>query len=399
MNTDFTAPSRDTGFPRYMGRDLCLIECPQPDMKELFMTFLPVVGPTPESIDQLYERITELIANLGAEVVNERCYASTDHYPEISEIRARSYAARRLQEQGTLSFIGAVPVAGGPVAGIQVWAIQSAEKPGVRTMYLNSRAVGRKFTYDGISYGSIASLAPVMQGTSTPSRGAEAAAMFREAAQVLAGYGFSYRDVARTWIYIPRLLSWYDEFNAARREVFEEVGLVGGEQAFWLPASTGIQGRSPLGHECMMDLLAVTGREDRRVCMQMVASPLQCEAYDYGSFFSRAVELRSRATSRVFVSGTASIDAQGATVHSDEPLEQIRFTLRVVRELLATRGHSYAHVSHCVAFLKKAEYMPAFEQATREVGFDSRLVIPTVADVCRDDLLFEIEVMTIRPLG
>jgi len=222
--------------------------------------------------------------------------------------------------------------------------------------------------------------------------------MFRQAAQVLSGYGFNYRDVARTWIYLPRLLSWYDEFNAARQEVFQEVGLIGGDQALWLPASTGIQGHSPLGHECMMDLLAVAGREDGRVRMQMVESPLQCEAYDYGSFFSRAVELRDRTTSRVYVSGTASIDGQGLTVHHDDPLEQIRFTLRVVRELLATRGHSFSHVSHCVAFLKEAQYAPAFEQATREAGFDPRVVVPTVADVCRDDLLFEIDATAVLPV-
>ncbi len=398
MKSEFAGCDSDSGFPRYMGRDLCVMECPQPEMKELFMTFLPVAGTTPESTEQIYDRITELVANLGAEVVNERCYAVTDRYAEIADVRSRSYAARGLEEQGTLSFIGAVPVAGGAVAGIQVWAIQSAEKPGVRTMYLGSKAVGRKFTYQGVSYGSVASLGPVMNGTPRTSRHAEAASMFRQAGQVLSGYGFSYRDVARTWIYLPRLLSWYGELNAARREVFREVGLIGGDQSLWLPASTGIQGHSPLGHECMMDLLAVAGREDGRVRMQMLESPLQCEAYDYGSFFSRAVELRDCTTSRVYVSGTASIDRQGLTVHRDNPLAQIRFTLQVVRELLATRGHSFSHVSHCVAFLKKAAYAPAFEQATGEAGFDPRVVVPTVADVCRDDLLFEIEVMTIRPL-
>ena len=398
MTTDFTARQMNNIFPRYLGRDLCVMECPQPDMKELFMTFLPVAGAVTESIEQIYDRITELVANLGAEVVNERCYAIKERYGEIADIRSRFFASRGLEEQGTLSFIGAVPLGDGPIAGIQVWAVQSAEKPGVRTMYLDSLPVGRKFTYQGVSYGSVASLGPIMNGKGTPSRQAEAASMFRHAGQVLSGYGFTYRDVARTWIYLPRLLSWYDEFNSARREVFQEVGLIGGSEGLWLPASTGIQGRSPRDHECMMDLLAVAGREQGRVRMQMLESPLQCEAYDYGSSFSRAVELRDSATSRVYVSGTASIDREGRTVHHDDPIEQIRFTIEVVRKLLATRHHDFSHVSQCVAFLKKAEYAQAFEQATAEAGFDPRVVVPTVADVCRGDLLFEIEVMTVRPL-
>jgi enamine deaminase RidA (YjgF/YER057c/UK114 family) len=222
--------------------------------------------------------------------------------------------------------------------------------------------------------------------------------MFREANRTLESSGFRFRDVARTWIYLPQLLDWYDEFNAARAQSYQEFGLLDGRRPVWLPASTGIQGASPLGHECMLDLLAVARTDGARADMEMLASPLQCEAYEYGSMFSRAVEVRDESVSRIFVSGTASIDRVGVTVHVGDCAAQVRCTLATVRELLAARGHDLGDVTHCVAFLKNRDHADEFRVTAADMGLDPGIAIQTVADVCRHDLLFELEVTAVRPL-
>jgi len=337
-----------------------------------------------------------MLSKLGAEVVSERCYGETSLFPEVREARSQSYKQHGLEYEGSLSFIGGTPTGKQALAGVQLWAIAAADGPAVRTMKVDGQEVGRKFSHRGVGYASVASVEPSAEGHKSSSLKEHAASMFREAARILNSYGLSYRDVARTWIYLPQLLSWYDDFNLARREVYGELGLCGGSGQFWVPASTGIQGCSPRGRECMMDLLAVSGRPDSAPRLEMLNSPLQCEAYDYGSCFSRAVELKDESVSRIFVSGTASIDRQGNTVFKDDPRGQIRFTLQVLKELIGTRFHTLEDTAHCVAFLKNCEYSEAFREIAEEEGLDARVVVQTVADVCRNDLLFEVEALTVK---
>lgn len=223
--------------------------------------------------------------------------------------------------------------------------------------------------------------------------------MFEEANRVLTAHELTYRDVARTWIYLPKLLSWYNEFNSTRRDFYRELGLMDGQKPAWLPASTGIQGDCPLGRECMMDFLAVSPREGSTLEMEMLVSPRQCNAFKYGSSFSRAVELKDESVSRIYVSGTASIDEQGRTAHIGDFEKQVRHTLQAVRELLASRGHSFSDIAHCVAFLKHREDCDEFPRIAEEEGLDYSVVIPTAADICRDQLLFELEVMTVKASG
>ena len=65
--------------------------------------------------------------------------------------------------------------------------------------------------------------------------------MFTNAGLGLKAHGLTYRNVVRTWIYVARLLEWYDDFNRVRTAHYRLAGFgVEGGAAF--PASTGIQG-------------------------------------------------------------------------------------------------------------------------------------------------------------
>jgi enamine deaminase RidA (YjgF/YER057c/UK114 family) len=395
--TSYSSRDNNASFSRLVRRDFSVTEFQRADIKEYYVTCFPEdSGDSKDQIPEVYARISEFLEGLGAEVVSERCYGETAVFPAVKATRTELYKQHGLEYEGSLSFVGGTPIPKRGLAGLQLWAIQAVDRPAVRTMAVDGNPVGRKFSHHGISYASVASVEPSAVGHYSPNLKDHAASMFQESARILNSYGLSYRDVARTWIYLPQLLCWYDDFNAARREVYKQFGLADGARPFWLPASTGIQGQSPRGYECMMDLLAVSGRADSGHRLEMLNSPLQCEAYDYGSFFSRAVELRDESVSRIFVSGTASIDSQGNTVFKDDPKGQIRFTLQVVSELIGTRGHSLADMAHCVAFFKNSEYIGAFMDVAEEQGLDARVVVQTVADVCRNDLLFEMEALTVK---
>ena len=97
--------------------------------------------------------------------------------------------------------------------------------------------------------------------------------------------------------------------------------------------------------------------------MHRVESPDQCEAFDYGSSFARAVEIRDAGLSRIYVSGTASIDKDGETIHVGDVEKQTRTTLRVVRDLLAPSGHSFDDIAQGVMFLKNPAFVDVHRRA------------------------------------
>jgi len=121
--------------------------------------------------------------------------------------------------------------------------------------------------------------------------------------------GLDMNDIYRTWYWNDDILSWYDDFNAVRTEVYDTCGGLTGERR---PASTGIGASNVHGAALTTGLLAARPT-DERVAMHAVKSPLQSSAEDYGSSFSRAFEYSTPEHRVLHVSGTASIDMAGRT--------------------------------------------------------------------------------------
>jgi enamine deaminase RidA (YjgF/YER057c/UK114 family) len=162
-----------------------------------------------------------------------------------------------------------------------------------------------------------------------------------------------------------------------------------------VPASTGIGGRNANGSALTGGLLAVEPKsEDLRVFA--VPSPLQCPALEYGSSFSRAVEFQASAHRRLFVSGTASIEPGGETVHVGDVDKQIDTTMQVVAAILESRDMDWADVIRGSAYVKHPEDAPAYSRYCAAKSLPDIPVTLTNNAICRDNLLFEIEVDAAR---
>jgi len=205
--------------------------------------------------------------------------------------------------------------------------------------------------------------------------------------------GFKFTDTIRTWIYLDKLLEWYGDFNAVRTQYFNETGIFDHR----VPASTGIGASNQFGAAIMMDVLAVRPKDDR-LKIQEVISPMQNPALDYKSSFSRAVEMAYPTHKNLLISGTASIDPDGATAHLDDPEKQIRLTLKVVKAILDSRGMGWDDLFRGIAYFKDMSYLPIYEKIAAELGIVSFPLAISHADVCRHDLLFEIEVDAVKVL-
>src|ERR1039458_9632559 len=65
------------------------------------------------------------------------------------------------------------------------------------------------------------------------------------------------------------------------------------------------------------------------------------EAYDYGSAFSRGMRIDLNGLTIVLISGTASIDDAGRTVHAGDFRAQLRRTFANITKLLASEGATW----------------------------------------------------------
>jgi enamine deaminase RidA (YjgF/YER057c/UK114 family) len=158
-----------------------------------------------------------------------------------------------------------------------------------------------------------------------------------------------------------------------------------------LPASTGIGTRNVAGAALTVAAWAMQSLAPTAYARD-IGSPLQCPAPAYGSSFSRAMEVVSGGCRRLFISGTASIWPDGRTAWVNDAAKQVALTMEVVAAILQSRGMSYRNITRATAYYQNRSVKTHFD-TWREVRNLHRIpVIGLQADVCRDDLLFELEV-------
>lgn len=219
------------------------------------------------------------------------------------------------------------------------------------------------------------------------SRAVQTRQAFEQLEQVLTRAGFAISDVIRTWFYNEDILAWYPEFNAVRTAFYERQPFQMGST----PASTGVGGLYADGAALGLSGWAFQSREVSARAVEVI-SPLQCPAPAYGSSFSRAVELRSRGMRRLLVSGTASIAPSGESIWQGNIDRQIDLTMEVISAILSSCDFSWTDVDRAVAYFKHAVDHPHWTKWLKSRGLTGLPCIAVEGTVCRDDLLFELEV-------
>jgi enamine deaminase RidA (YjgF/YER057c/UK114 family) len=213
---------------------------------------------------------------------------------------------------------------------------------------------------------------------------------FVAAQGLLAQAGMELGDVARTWFFLDKILTRYDAFNVGRSRLFKREGILtlGAAGDAKVPASTGI-GVSPAG-QAVLAMEALAARGPSGTVVRLPAAGKQRSAYEYGSAFSRAAEVLTPGGRCVLISGTAAIDAQGKTCFLDDAPAQIRMTLTNVQAVLQQCRCGGQDVVESIAYCKTPEIARQFAADTCGCGHWPWVV--AVGDVCRADLLFEVEV-------
>ncbi len=346
------------------------------------------------AVEEAYRAMARALRERGCVPVQERVFADLRLAPAV--VRGRAAALRSLEETWPVAptLVEGAPVEREGIAGVHLLAVRG-EAQLVRE---GDATFGTRVETASAHVLGLADVGRRSGGRLAAGPAEEAGAAIDAAEQLLAREGFSFRDVARTWFYLRDILDWYGPFNAVRNAAFRRMGLIGPGGDGRIPASTGIEGRNARGGWCTLDLLAVQPRGRGRTAPRRQHGRRQNEATEYGSSFARATELALGDARYLFVSGTASIDDRGATRHAGDFEAQVRSTLEAVQALLQAEGADLADVRQATAFLKNPCDGRSFERLLERSGLNPSQVVATVADVCRPDLLFELDATALVPL-
>ncbi len=223
-------------------------------------------------------------------------------------------------------------------------------------------------------------------------------------------------QVIRTWFYLGGIcencenggpVQRYQEFNRARTDFFRNIHFLNGRAPTArpgrvYPASTGI---GTAGSGMVLSAIAVVSdRSDIRALP--LENPRQTAAYDYAAThspaspkFSRAMVLSCGAYTTIMISGTASI-THSQTRHPGDAVKQTGETLDNITALIAEEnlarhglpglGTSLASLGFARVYIKRPEDYTAV-RAICEQRLGKLPTIYAIADICRPELLVEIE--------
>jgi enamine deaminase RidA (YjgF/YER057c/UK114 family) len=196
----------------------------------------------------------------------------------------------------------------------------------------------------------------------------------------------------RTWIFVQNIDIQYGGMVEARKELFKREGMT--PETHFI-ASTGIEGR----HCIQQSLVLLDGYAIREIKKQQViylhGSSHLNPTHHYGVTFERGTVIQYGDRRHTFISGTASIDSQGAVVHPLDIEKQTCRTMENIRTLLHEAGADFEDIAHMIIYLRDtADYETVkmyFEQNHPQIP---KVILS--ASVCRPEWLIEVECMAVK---
>jgi len=349
-----------------------------------------------EAASLSYTQIAEVLSELGMAVVHERIFGSLSVERDVMSARTQAFTSFGIPPDNPVTYIEGNPPWGKGLAGVIIQAVKADE---VWTVMDSGVPCGRGWKLNGETHLVVQNIQALnSKPTDHTSKSLQARLMIERAGRILQENGASYKDVVRTWFYLSDILGWYAGFNKVRNEKYGEFGIMPGpgDKELFLPSSTGIQGETPSGAVCAMDLIAVLNSQN---CTRKLSSPSQLDAFRYGSAFARASVVRNGSTDLIEVSGTAAIDEHGVSLCPGDIRAQINCTFDKVAELLKQEDAGLKDICSATVFVKQPEFAEIFYEMASFRGLENFPCVCIVADVCREELLSEIDAEAVVKAG
>ncbi len=296
---------------------------------------------------------------------------------------------------------------GGKLVAIEALGVGRGEKA-VQIQRVSEQLVIAR--HNGIAWVHGAQIVPK---TASPCVYDRAMSVFSEMRSLLARVNIGFDQLIRTWLYLGDIVGpefgtqRYKLLNRARSDCYQKVSFLAdrlppGQHLSVFPASTGI---GTDDRDVMMSCIALsTDRSD--IVAVPLENPRQTPACDYAASysptspkFSRAMAVSCGSYATIFISGTASI-TQSETRHAGDVSAQTHETLDNIEALIGEEnlrrhglpglGALLDHLGLVRVYIKRQEDY-ARVRAACEARLGELPIIYVLADVCRPELLVEIE--------
>ena len=149
-----------------------------------------------------------------------------------------------------------------------------------------------------------------------------------------------------------------------------------------------------------IDVIPAVGKGHKAVAKKAICAPeVLNEAYDYAkpSSFSRGLRLDIKGVTILLISGTASVDENGRTIHEGDFRAQTWRTYHNITKLLEAEGATWKDIVRTTCYLRDIERDYAAFNEVRTEFFKQQGLDPLPAStgiqaiLCRPDLLIEME--------
>ncbi len=329
----------------------------------------------------LFDNLLAYLNSENAQIISQLVFGSCKHYEksiakliELSE--SFSWPVTWLHGDGCSCDC---------LTSTQVTAVSGVE---VNPVVLDNKRVGAIYEDE---YAEYCYLGDIHTDDLSGSNAEQSLGAYEKMLAALRTVNMDFSNVVRMWNYLDNLLKWYGDFNDMRTEFFHKHNVFNNI----VPGGTGIGARNPSETAYVGELLALKPKKSG-IEILAVPSPLQCPAIDYKSSFSRAVEINLPDYQYLSVSGTASIEPGGKTVNLNDTTGQIDLTMKVISAILESRNMDWSDTAKAIAYFKDIKEVPLFYQYLRDNNYPSLPVAISHADICRDDLLFELELDAVK---
>ncbi len=342
------------------------------EVNEWFVLAYPLPGEDPM---QVFSRAARALQERNAKILNHFVW----HRKELQDEAKATWEAILGKTVWPVSWV-VDPVGEAPYGGTSIRAVSGME---VEFLALRDRPIGATYETDFAEYLFLGDLRVDNPATS---RAQQSEQVLADIMTCLNQAGMTFADVMRTWFFNEDILDWYDDFNRIRTAFFHE------HKVFdrVVPASTGIGSPNGAGTAQIASLIAAKPKTED-FSFYPVPSPLQHSALEYGSSFSRAVEVSTPDRKHLFISGTASIDVEGKSIYVGSVKKQTEMTLDVVGEILKSRGMQWNNILQGVGYIRNSKDTDQVLEVFKRRKLQDIPILLSNNVICRDDLLFELE--------
>ncbi|MGO9112667.1 MAG: dioxygenase [Thermoguttaceae bacterium] len=376
------------------------------DVRHVFATALPSSGTTfeqqTEDALRIIQAVTDEEGSRGS-IIHQAIFLADARQIENCRQMMRDFYGSELP---ATTYIPQRPC-GGKLLAIEALGVGRGEKA-VQIQRVSEQLVIAR--HNGIAWVHGAQIVP-----KTASQGVydRATSAFCEMRSLLAGVNIRFDQLIRTWLYLGDIVGRegetqrYRDLNRARSDCYHGVPFLAdrlppSRHPSVYPASTGI---GTDDRDVMLSCIALA--TDRRDIVAVpLENPRQTPAFDYATCygpmspkFTRAMAISCGCYATIFISGTASI-TQSETRHAGDVDAQTRETLDNIEALICEEnlrrhglpglGAMLDHLGLVRVYIKRQEdYVRV--RAACEARLGELPIIYVLADVCRPELLVEIE--------